>query len=227
MKKKGFVFAIRIAKSFYVEDMLGAIIDEILYSEHSVFDSAMFPEVHEQQGIKVLFNRKTQNKFTINHSDFIFEYNIDSDFDKEYQFHLKSFVDIIINRVFKKFRIQNVFRFGFVIKSELEENDSLLSHVSKKIKESYNGSDTNSLSLRFNIIKKRPKKIGKIVTEDFDNFIITYDKANSDSPLFFSVDYQKYYRPELQTIEDSIVTFEDFCNNSYKSFLAEYEHKEN
>jgi len=227
MKKKGIVFAIRIVKSFYVEDMLGAIIDEILYSEDSKFDSGMFPEVHEQQGVKILFNRNTQNKFTINHSDFIFEYNIESDFEKEYQSLLKSFVEVIINRVFKKFKIQNVVRFGFVIKSELQENDSLLSYVSEKIKESYDGSDTNSLSLRFNIIKKKPLKIGKIVTEDFDNIIITYDRANSDSPLLLSVDYQKYYRPELQTIEDSIVTFEDFCNNSYKSFLTEYEHKEN
>ena len=71
MNKKGFVFAIRIAKGFYVEDMLGAIIDEILYSDDSKFDASMFPEVHEQQGVKLLFNRRTQNKFTINHSDFI------------------------------------------------------------------------------------------------------------------------------------------------------------
>ena len=99
MNKKGLVFAIRIAKSFYVEDMLGAIIDEILYSEESKFDSKMFPEVHEQQGVKVLFNRKTENKFTINHSDFIFEYNIESNFEKEFQLYLNAFVEIIINRV--------------------------------------------------------------------------------------------------------------------------------
>jgi hypothetical protein len=64
-----------------------------------------------------------------------------------------------------------------------------------------------------------------MVTEDFDNRIVTYDRANGDSPLMFSVDYQKYYKPELQSIEDSMVTFEDFCNNSYKSYQSEYENK--
>ena len=225
MNKKGLVFAIRIAKSFYVEDMLGAIIDEILYTENSLFDPVMFPEVHEQQGVKILFNRKTDNKFTINHSDFIFEYNVVNDFDKEMQLYLKSFINVITNRVFKKFKIQNISRFGFVIKSELQSNYSLLKQVSDIIKNSCDNSDTNSLSLRFNIIKNKPLKLGKIVTQDFDNKIITYDRANIDSPLLFSVDYQKYYNPELQTIEDSIITFEDFCNNSYNSFLAEYEGK--
>jgi hypothetical protein len=225
MKKKGFVFAIRIAKSFYVEDMLGAIIDEILYSEDSKFDAWMFPEVHEQQGVKLLFNRKTGNKFTINHSDFIFEYNVENDFEEEFHLFLKAFVDVIINRVFKKFKIQNISRFGFVIKSELQKNDDLLLQVSEIIKNSCDGLESNSLSLRYNIVKKKPLKLGKIVTKDFDNRIITYDRANSDSPLLFSVDYQKYYNPELQTIEDSIVTFEVFCNNSYKSFVTEYETK--
>lgn len=222
MNKKGFVFAIRIAKSFYVEDMLGAIIDEILYSDDSKFDASMFPEVHEQQGIKLLFNRRTQNKFTINHSDFIFEYNVETDFDKEFQLYLQAFVEIIVNRVFKKFKLRNINRFGFVIKSELQKNDNLLAQVSEIIKTSNNGSDTNSLSLRFNVIHKKPSKLGKIITEDFDNRIITYDRAKSDSALFFSVDYQKYFKPDLQTIEDSEISFEDFCNKSYRSFTSEY-----
>lgn len=223
MNKKGFVLAIRIAKSFYVEDMLGALIDEILYSEDSKFNSEMFPEVHEQQGVKLLFNRKTLNKFTINHSDFILEYNVEKDFDAEFQLYLKAYVDTIINGIFKKFRLKNISRFGFVIKSELQNNDNLLSKVSNVIKESNSSSDTNSLSLRFNITDKKPLKIGKIVTQDFDNRIVTYDRASSDAPLLFSVDYQKYYKPELQTIEDTVVPFENFCNNSYKSFKSDYE----
>lgn len=148
---------------------------------------------------------------------------VENDFEKEFQLYLRAFVDTIVNRVFKKFKLKNINRFGFVIKSELQDNDDLLSQVSEIIKKTNNGSGTNSLSLRFNVINKKPLKIGKITTQDFDNRIITYDRANSDSPLFFSVDYQKYYKPELQTIEDSVVSFEDFCNNHYNSFTSEYE----
>ena len=147
---------------------------------------------------------------------------MENDFDKEFQFYLQAFVDIIVNRVFKKFKLRNINRFGFVIKSELQNNDNLLTQVSEIIKISNNGSDTNSLSLRFNVINKKPSKLGKIITEDFDNKIITYDRAKFDTPLFFSVDYQKYYKPDLQTIDDSEISFEEFCNNSYKSFTSEY-----
>jgi len=227
MKKNGFIFAIRIARSFYVEDMLGAIIDEVLYSENSVLNSEMFPELQEQQGIKILFNRNTQNKLTINHSDFIFEYNVVKDFEKEYQQYLNAFIDAIVNRVFAKFKIQNIYRFGVVIKTELDNNDSLLTNVSEVIKKTYKCSNTSSLSLRFNIIENKPIKLGKIVTQDFDNKIITYDRPSVDTPLLFSVDYQKYFKPELQVISDSLVSFEDFCNNSYKSFVKEYETEKN
>lgn len=223
MKKRNIVFAIRIAKSFYVEDMLGAIIDEILYSDNSLFNPNMFPEIHEEPGMKVLFNRKTQNRFTINHGDFIFEYNIEDDFEKEYKSYLKSFVEIISKKVFKKYNIQNISRFGFVIKSEMSQNDELLSKISSLITESCQGADANSISLRYNTVKKLPMKVGKITTQDFDNIIITYDKANIDSPLLFSVDYQKYFRPELPSIEDSIIKFKDFCDNSLKAFAERYE----
>jgi len=47
MKVIGFAFGIRTVKSFSVEDKLGAIIDEILYSDKSEFNEKLFTEVRE------------------------------------------------------------------------------------------------------------------------------------------------------------------------------------
>lgn len=220
MKIVGFAFGIRMVKSFSIEDKLGAIIDEILYSEKSEFNEKFFPEVKEGQGAKQLFDAKHQNKFTISPRDFIFEYNLKKNFDREFEKFLDSFEDIILKNVFKKFEIKNIARFGFIIKLELNEKDELLTEVSDVIKKHKGIND--SLSLRFNVITKKPIKLGKIVTEDYDNEIITYTKEKSESPLYLTVDYQKYFKPELSAIKDATMDFGTFCKKSLQVFKQKY-----
>ncbi len=220
MKLVGFALGIRTVKSFSVEDKLGAIIDEVLYSENSEFNEKLFTEVRENHNTKLLFDPKGLNKFTITPRDFIFEYNVLTDFEIELEKYLTSYVNIITKKVFKGFGIKNVSRFGFMVKSELAEKDKLLKDVSEIIK-THKGID-DSLSLRFNVITKKPLKLPKIITEDYDNEIVTYDKPDITSPLSFSVDYQKYFKPELNIIDDAPQDFETFCNNTLKVFKETY-----
>lgn len=58
MRLTGFVFGIRVNKSFYIEDKLGAITDFILYTKGTEFGPSIFPRVQEQNGAKILFNEK-------------------------------------------------------------------------------------------------------------------------------------------------------------------------
>ena len=223
MKITGFAFGIRTVRSFSVEDRLGAIIDEILYSDNSEFNERIFPEVRENHNTKLLFDPVRNNKFTVTPQDFIFEYNVLNDFESEFEKFLKGFVSTITQKVFKEFKIKNISRFGFIIKAELREKDSFLNDITTVI-EKYKGID-DSLSLRFNVITKRPIKIEKIITEDYDNEIVTYDKPNSSSPLSLSVDFQKYYKPELNVIEDALPSFENFCRNTLTVYKKTYLNK--
>lgn len=220
MKLIGFALGIRTVKSFSVEDKLGAIIDEILYSKNSEFNEKLFTEVRENHNTKLLFDPVGQNKFTITPRDFIFEYNIKQAFEPEVEKYLVSFANIITKKIFKEYAIKNVSRFGFLVKCDLETKDALLIEVSKIINK-YKGVD-DSLSLRFNVITKKPLKLPKIITEDYDNEIVTYDKPDSQSPLSLSVDYQKYFKPELNIIEDATIDFETFCRNMLKVFKTTY-----
>lgn len=220
MKVIGFAFGIRTVKSFSVEDKLGAIIDEILYSDKSEFNEKLFTEVRENHNTKLLFDPKGLNKFTITPRDYIFEYNVKNDFDVEFEKFLNSYIEILTKRIFKNFGVKNISRFGFIIKSVLTEKDELLSEVSKII-ETRKGID-DSLSLRFNVITKKPLKLPKFITEDYDNEIVTYDKANAESPLNLTVDYQKYFKPELNIIEDAPQDFGTFCKNTLQVFNETY-----
>ena len=220
MKLTGFAFGIRTVKSFSVEDKLGAIIDEILYSENSEFNEKLFTEVRENHNTKLLFDPVGLNKFTITPRDYIFEYSIKKDFDKELEKFLTSYINIVTKKVFKTFSIRNISRFGFLIKAELTEKDLLLKEVTDIIKK-HKGVD-DSLSLRFNVITKKPLKLTKIVTEDYDSEIVTYDKPDAASPLSFSVDFQKYFKPELNIIEDATQDYETFCKSTYSIYKATY-----
>ncbi len=224
MRQTGFAFGIRTVRSFSIEDRLGAIVDEILYSDTSEFNEKMFPEVRENHNTKLLFDPIRQNKFTITPQDFIFEYNVVNNFQNEFEKYLNNFNRILINNVFDHYKIKNISRFGIIIKSELERKDEFLQEISSVIKK-YKGDD-DSLSMRFNVITKKPLKLASMITEDYDNEIITYDRTNSESPLILSVDYQKYFKPELNIIADATVPFEKFCNNSLTSFKTTYLNKQ-
>ena len=220
MKITGFAFGIRTVRSFSVEDRLGAIVDEVLYCPDSEFNEKLFPEVRENHNTKLLFDPINQNKFTITPQDFVFEYNIQNNFEQEFEKYLKSYVAVLTKKVFKEYKIKNISRFGFIIKSELNEKDSFLKDISNVI-EKHKGSD-DSLSLRFNVVTKKPLKLPKLVTEDYDNEIVTYDKPKATSTLTLSVDFQKYFKPELNIIEDAPQDFETFCQNTLKVFKKSY-----
>ena len=222
MKLKGFVFGIMVSKSFYLEDKMGAIVDELLYTKNSAFGPSLFPTVQEGPGAKILYNQATGDKLTVTHSDFIFEYTIRNDFDNEFLRYLDAFKNVVIRQVFKNYDVHYIARFGIIIKSELAKNDFITDSVHEIIKQNHNGFNPDSYSLRFNVKEKKPLKIKDIVTEDFDNIIVTYDKVNEDSPLTFSVDYQKYFKPELNTIGDSTISYEEFCKSSYRKYKKAY-----
>ncbi len=219
---KKFAFGIRFTKGFHVEDQLGAIVDEILYSEGSAFNEKFFSEVQRGDGIRRLVNRLNTNSLTISVKDVIFEYTVEQNFESELGTYLTEFNKTIINKIFSIFKIKNVARFGFIIYSELENEDGLLKNVSESIKNTYDIESAESLSLRFNIIKKTPLKIGKEVTEDFDNTIITYDRQKKDQRITFAVDYQKYFNPALDQISDAPTNFVHFCESCYNNYGNTY-----
>lgn len=222
MKLLGFVFGIRVSKSFYLEDKMGAIIDELLYTKGSAFGPAMFPTVQEGTGAKMLYNQSTGDKLTVTHSDFILEYTVKKDFDSEFKKYLEAYRDLITKQIFKNFDVHYIARFGFIVKAQLDTNDVITNSVHEIIKQNHNGFTPDSYSLRFNVKEKKPITIKGVTTEDFDNTIVTYDKSNEDNPLIFSVDYQKYFKPELDKISDSTISFEDFCKKSYDKYKQAY-----
>ncbi|MBR2297615.1 MAG: hypothetical protein IKA45_01880 [Bacteroidales bacterium] len=222
MKLTKFAFGIRFCKGFHVEDQFGAIVDEILYSKDSKFNEKLFPELQRANGARRLINTNQNCHLTISSTDIILEYQVKYDFKKEFEEFLTEFEDRILKKVFKAYKINNILRFGFIVGAELSEEDELLKSISQVIHTNYEEVPNDSISLRFNIVQKKPLKIGKEVTQDFDNTIITYDKEKKDSKLIFAVDYQKFFNPSLDSIDDAPINYASFCKKCYESFNKKY-----
>lgn len=223
MKLTKFAFGIRFTKGFHVEDQLGSIVDEILYSENSVFNENIFPEIQRGDGIRRLVNRTTNNNLTISVRDFIFEYSIVNDFNHEFNKYLNEYDKTILKKIFDGFKIKNIARFGFIVFAELDKEDTLLESVKTLINQQYEINAQESLSIRFNIVKKKPFKIGTEVTEDFDNTIITYNRSQQDNNITFAVDYQKYFNPVLDVMREAPISYVDFCKKCLDNFRKNYE----
>lgn len=226
MKLTKFAFGIRFCKGFHVEDQLGAIVDEILYSQDSKFNEKLFPELQRANGARRLINNSQNCCLTISPTDIIFEYQVKYDFKKEFEEFLTEFEYRILKKIFNSYKINNILRFGFIIGAELCDKDELLKSISQTIHTHYGETPNDSISLRFNIVQKKPLKIGKEITQDFDNTIITYDKEKTDSNLIFAVDYQKFFNPSLDTIDDAPVGYATFCKKCYESYQKKYGTKE-
>ncbi|MBW1707121.1 MAG: hypothetical protein JRJ86_18510, partial [Deltaproteobacteria bacterium] len=113
----GFAIGIRFRANFSIEDQLGQILDTILYSQGSYFNSKVFPKVGGNVGQRIMFNPDTDDQLRIDNSNFILEIQFQPEKgfkEAEYKEILKKFDEQIIQGVMSKFKIQQIVRIGLI-----------------------------------------------------------------------------------------------------------------
>ena len=138
----GFVAGIRFRANFSIEDRLGKIIDTVLYSKNAYFNPNVFPKVVRNVGQKLMYNPTTDDRLSIDNSNFILEiqFGHNDGFEKEkYNEILKNFNKQIIADVMSKFKIQQIVRIGLVNRYLFPLNDLAQSFVDKTIGKTLEG----------------------------------------------------------------------------------------
>lgn len=223
MKLTGFVIGIRFNKSFSIIDNFGAIMDRILNESDEVFNNQTYGKYETYHDARVLINDEGTNRLILSPENIIVENSKIDDFENDFSKYLNSYQKIIADSIFATYSIKKINRFGCIIRGELEKSDTLFDEIEKVINIHHKTPD--SLSIRFNCSKNKPKEIKGTITGDYSNQIFSYSRKKSDSLINFSVDYQHYFRPSLNKLEDSKLKFQTFCNNSLNSFKSEYLNK--
>jgi len=213
----GFAAGIRFRANFSIEDQLGKILDTILYAQKSYFNPNVFPKVGNNVGQRIMYNPTTDDKLSIDNSNFILEiqFGPDGGFDKtDYDEILNNFNDQIIQGVMSKFKIQQIVRIGIVNRYLFPLNDLAQSFVEKTIGKTLEG--VNDINLSFSKKMPVPDSLVKRDVNDYSNAIFNIIKKSDLDEIFMSIDYQLSYSPPLEKANH--IKFDPFMDST-RSFV--------
>jgi len=215
----GIAVGIRFRANFKLEDKFGSIVDEILYSHDSFFNPVLFPEVLSNPVEKKLINQTTGNHFSINASNIILELNIGEDINIADIHEInRRFHDDIVKGILEKFEISQINRIGYIKKYLFNIEQLSDVFVNKTIGNTLEG--VNDINLRFS--KKFPvmKSMAKQDINDYHNVIYNIIKKADKKEIFFSIDYQNYFSPPLNTAIQ--LKYMEFINDMEKYNALNY-----
>lgn len=214
---------IRYRANFSIEDQLGKIVDQVLYSRNSYFTAKVFPLVLNNVNEKKLFNEKTQDYLVINNSNIILEIFLGETFKKsDIDEVVLKFEQQIIKGVLKDYNVTQITRIGFIKRYVFQIEDLAKTFIDKTIGGTFEG--INDINLSFS--KKFPVKDALQEKEifDYDNVIFNIIKKSDLSELYTSIDYQNYFLPPLNNankidFQSFFGRVRSFNDNNYLSWL--------
>jgi len=213
------VIGIRFRANFSIEDQLGQIVDQILYSKDSYFNPKKFPLVQSGVGRKILANQSTGDQLTIDNSNIILEIVFGDSFAiSDLNRILECYESEIIKGIMKKFAIKEIVRVGYIKRYIFKIEKLAKKFVDKTIGSTLEG--INDIHLSFS--KKLPvdEALVKDAVNDYDNAIFTVIKKADLDEIFMSVDYQRYYDPFLPLSTE--VKFIPFIDRAEKFNVNRY-----
>lgn len=215
---------IRFRANFSIEDKLGNIVDEILYSKNSFFNPKMFPFVQSGTTGKVLTNETTENKLTIDNSNVILEYNRPEEEADQVEIGVlcDHFDRQIISGILKAHKITQINRVGFINRYLFNIESLAESFLDKTIGKTIAG--VNDINLRFSKRYPVEESLFEKQINDYNNAIYNIIKKSDKKELFISLDYQRYFEPFLESSSQiEFMKFRerviDYNNNTFTTWL--------
>jgi len=201
---------IRFQRSFRIKDVLGAITDKLVYSESSPLNE--YFERQTQNNSEMILTNEQGSYLRVNTDDIILKHVIEKDIDKELKFLAKYLK--YIKKIIKKYNITGINRVGIIYNHKIESNQKKFTNAISGITNSQ-FSDVDDFSLSFSKKLSATSGVIKKGVNDYKNVIYLFRKI-SKTELAIGLDYQKYFLPPLDGIEDK--DFENFINDS-KQYL--------
>ena len=207
----GVAVGIRFRANFSLEDQFGKIVDDILYSKHSSFGPAVFPNVRSAVGGRQLVNEATGDSMTIDNSNFILEIECGNRCTADDVVPLvDAFRTQIIQGVMKKYGVREIIRVGYIRKYIFTVGQLANRFVDKTIGSSLEGVEDINLSFS----KKMPTEdaFSQRDVDDYHNAIFNIIKHADKDEIFMSVDFQRMFLPFLPSVNE--MKFDPFVSSA-------------
>lgn len=206
---KSITIGVRYQINNSIEDNLGKITDEILFTKNTPFPPEFFTEARSGADLKLLSAVNKETYLLLKNTDTIFNniiVNNEIDLDKEFD----KFNQYIYKAVLTKYKIKRLIRYG-IIYNFCIDNKNVISSIQKYyLKDMID--NVNQFDLIFS--KKFPtiENIVKKTKDDYTNIIYKISKKPDEEKLYVSIDYQEVYIPKVSRIE--LKPINEFFNRS-------------
>jgi hypothetical protein len=220
IKVERVAFGVRFQPHFEILDHVGSVIDRILRSTGSPFGSSTFPISQREPGEHRLFNPETNDEVKLNQSDAILQMRVDTRKTSDIETLGKYFSTFVLESLRQAVNLADIARYGVLFR--LEECHSALQEtpIEHFIQQDFR--DARSLSLRFT--KRLPvlEALVKGGVDDYRNVIYTV-KQTEEAEVRIWVDYQEYFKPELNAKEWAQKPYEDFVSRGIEYLLGDFQ----
>lgn len=204
----GAAVGIRYEPQHRVADHLGIIIDKILFTKDSPFVPKFFPLVATDFNSRTLHNSDTEDFLSVSQTDLILAVNSLTSFESIEKFG-KDFYDFAFQSLLKEARIENIIRYGCVLRYAATADDlktqlpSVFLSQFEPVKE-FNLGISKQFPIEESIIKKDVNDYHKLI------FQIT---QNTVGKIMITLDFQRIFDPSLKS--------DDFKDHPFTTFIQE------
>jgi len=200
------LIGIRYQRSWSLLDKTGEIIDKILRDKKSPFaqDSDYFTKVggNEKEIGRVLINPDTGCSLQININDLIFKHVLNKHIKevskKNLSWFFSTIIKFIIPEIIVYYKIKQIMRVGIVYYHYVDVKDISMEFINKAFGD--NPGEITKFNLDFHKKYIAEIAIAKKGVSDYKNAI--YNIKNKNNKYEISLDYQYYFEPYNDHLED-------------------------
>jgi len=206
---------IRFQPHFGVADVFGELVDRILRSAETPFDSSRFPLVRSNPTERVLVNEETNETLHLNIRDAILEVNVDTIDLREIERLAVQFSRFVATNLRELAAPAGIERYGCLLK--FGECHEALGELPTDHYLSDEFEDARTLQLRFT---RRLPCIEARVRKNVDDFrnVIHIVEQDDEGNVNIRADYQEYFKPALCIEDWRAKPFEDFVARGLEYF---------
>lgn len=201
-------FGVRFEPQYRIGDRIGSIVDDILRRKGTPYGPTVFPFSESGQLSHRLLHPETGDRLTITQQDAILETNVHSADRQIIQGHARNFQSFILEPI-RRAGIANIIRYGCLFNfgecsQQLAKNplDVLLPTEPVRARD---------LALRFSTRLQTEDGHIKAGVNDYRNIIYSLQQ-DGNGQTSFSLDYQRYYDPCLDSEDWKPSEFSQFIN---------------
>lgn len=209
------ILGIRFSKSFRVDDISGAIIDDILYGKKSPFVD-LFKKVEVRGFERVLLSEFENTYLRIGPEDLIISLEIKNDFKAIHEWLKNEISDYLDRVIFPNHKIFGIRRIGVVYIHSFR----LIKNLNELIGSltSQNVTDVNNIKLSFS---KKIKDTEHVIRKDVKNHKnIIYSFEQKEAEYIAGLDYQFIFEPIQTALSDC--RMKNIINDSYAFLVQDY-----